>query len=250
MLWGPKLLSVADHHPMLSPVPSPLSFRFTWLTSVCLASLPLVVISSWKPFLTPCWGWWPSCTPNWDSLPAVLSLRCGLMVSSLSWTSWRQAFVCTRGQVSTCDMTSPVNHLDPLSPLAHIQTTTEAGSFWNLFPNQTLCSDYPSQPPPPPDTCGLSCHHLSPGLQTTTIHMNPLWSAFTSEGVILFQNGILNSLPALVKHFQRLSGTSLVVQWLRIRLPMQGIRVRFLPQEESTCLGAISLWATTSESAP
>ena len=34
------------------------------------------------------------------------------------------------------------------------------------------------------------------------------------------------------------SGTSLVVQWLRIRLPMQGTQVRSLVQEDPTCRGA------------
>ena len=33
-------------------------------------------------------------------------------------------------------------------------------------------------------------------------------------------------------------GTSLVVQWLRIRLPMQGTRVRALVWEDPTCRGA------------
>ena len=32
--------------------------------------------------------------------------------------------------------------------------------------------------------------------------------------------------------------TSLVVQWLRIRLPMQGTRVRALVREDPTCCGA------------
>ena len=34
------------------------------------------------------------------------------------------------------------------------------------------------------------------------------------------------------------SRISLVVQWLRIRLPMQGTRVRSLVQEDPTCRGA------------
>ena len=34
------------------------------------------------------------------------------------------------------------------------------------------------------------------------------------------------------------SRTSLVVQWLRIRLPMQGTQVRVLVQEDPTCHGA------------
>ena len=33
-------------------------------------------------------------------------------------------------------------------------------------------------------------------------------------------------------------GTSLVTQWLRIRLPMQGTRVRALVWEDPTCRGA------------
>ena len=33
-------------------------------------------------------------------------------------------------------------------------------------------------------------------------------------------------------------GTSLVAQWFRIRLPMQGTRVRALVQEDPTCRGA------------
>ena len=34
-------------------------------------------------------------------------------------------------------------------------------------------------------------------------------------------------------------GTSLMVQWLRIPLPMKGKRVQSLVQEISTCLGAV-----------
>ena len=41
--------------------------------------------------------------------------------------------------------------------------------------------------------------------------------------------------------------TSLVVQWLRIPLPMQGTQVQSLLQEDSTCHGATSLCATTTE---
>ena len=49
--------------------------------------------------------------------------------------------------------------------------------------------------------------------------------------------------PLLDAFFNSLSkysqtGTSLVAQWLRIHLPMQGTRVQFLVQEDSTCHGA------------
>ena len=36
----------------------------------------------------------------------------------------------------------------------------------------------------------------------------------------------------------QVTGTSLVAQWLRIRLPMQGTWVRALVQEDPTCHGA------------
>ena len=44
-----------------------------------------------------------------------------------------------------------------------------------------------------------------------------------------------------------LFGTSLVAQWLRIRLPKQGTRVRALVREDPTCRGATSPCATTTE---
>ena len=49
-------------------------------------------------------------------------------------------------------------------------------------------------------------------------------------------------------------GTSLVVQWLRIHLPMQGTRVRALVREDPTCRGAPkpmcrNYWACTLEPA-
>ena len=42
-----------------------------------------------------------------------------------------------------------------------------------------------------------------------------------------------------VQHFKNVqTGTSLVAQWLRIRLPMQGTQVRALVREDPTCRGA------------
>ena len=38
--------------------------------------------------------------------------------------------------------------------------------------------------------------------------------------------------------FKKWAGASLVAQWLRIRLPMQGTRVRVLVREDPTCHGA------------
>ena len=45
------------------------------------------------------------------------------------------------------------------------------------------------------------------------------------------------SRPVL-SHRNRTTGTSLVAQWLRIRLPVQGTRVRALVREDPTCRGA------------
>ena len=42
----------------------------------------------------------------------------------------------------------------------------------------------------------------------------------------------------LVWWFKMANGASLVVQWLRIYLPMQGTRVRALVWEDPTCRGA------------
>ena len=45
--------------------------------------------------------------------------------------------------------------------------------------------------------------------------------------------------PKITFHFKKNQwGTSLVAQWLRIRLPMQGTRVRSLVWEDPTCCGA------------
>ena len=49
-----------------------------------------------------------------------------------------------------------------------------------------------------------------------------------------------NPLLILTKNLIKItgSGASLVVQWLRICLPMQGTRVRALVWEDPTCCGA------------
>ena len=44
--------------------------------------------------------------------------------------------------------------------------------------------------------------------------------------------------PSSNFRYQKFFWVSLVVQWLRIRLPMQGTLVRSLVQEDPTCCGA------------
>ena len=58
------------------------------------------------------------------------------------------------------------------------------------------------------------------GLQPS-LHPEPLSAGYCTPGILLDKN--------LQKR------TSLVAQWLRIRLPMQGTRVRSLVQEDPTC---------------
>ena len=48
----------------------------------------------------------------------------------------------------------------------------------------------------------------------------------------------LTSLAPREKQIKTLSRASLVVQWIRIRLPVQGIQVQSLVQEDPTCRGA------------
>ena len=79
----------------------------------------------------------------------------------------------------------------------------------------------------------------------------------------LHRNGIIHTLFCfrilLLKSYGffydwKLAGTSLVAQWLRIRLPMQGTRVWALVREDPTCRGATkpvrhNYWACALEPA-
>ena len=52
------------------------------------------------------------------------------------------------------------------------------------------------------------------------------------------KSGCVGSLEEGWVTLEKLSGTSLVAQWLRIRLPMQGTWVQVLVREDFTCHGA------------
>ena len=56
--------------------------------------------------------------------------------------------------------------------------------------------------------------------------------------------------PKKFSRKRHLPGASLVVQRLRIRLPMQGTRVRSLVREDPSCRGALSPHAPTAAPAP
>ena len=55
------------------------------------------------------------------------------------------------------------------------------------------------------------------------------------------------SFPFFITQYTDTNRASLVVQQLRIHLPMQGTRVQFLVQEDPTCRGAASPCATAAE---
>ena len=70
---------------------------------------------------------------------------------------------------------------------------------------------------------GMSCNGCS----------DPTWNGFIASQPLSLCPGLL--VPDLLKHNAR---ASLVVQWLRICLLMQGTRVRALVWEDPTCRGA------------
>ena len=51
----------------------------------------------------------------------------------------------------------------------------------------------------------------------------------------------LYSITEYSSNFKNKEGASLVAQWLRIRLPVQGTWVQALVQEDPTCRGATKL---------
>ena len=70
--------------------------------------------------------------------------------------------------------------------------------------------------------------------------LNPYNHLLSKNSLSKISRPISSSYSAiwLSFHQEMGSGASLVAQWLRIRLPMQGTRVRALVQEDPTCRGA------------
>ena len=56
--------------------------------------------------------------------------------------------------------------------------------------------------------------------------------------IIIIKNKLCKTVNEFLKVKKSQTRASLVAQWLRIRLPMQGTRVRALVQEDPTCRGA------------
>ena len=76
---------------------------------------------------------------------------------------------------------------------------------------------------------GVGCHFLLQGI-------------FLTQGLnwVSCIAGRFEYKTVELSSYEDTIGTSLVVQWVRIHLPMQGTRVRFLFQEASTCRRATS----------
>ena len=55
---------------------------------------------------------------------------------------------------------------------------------------------------------------------------------------IIYKEHLQSSTTKRQLNLKKEKGISLVAQWLRIRLPMQGTRVRALVREDPTCCGA------------
>ena len=79
---------------------------------------------------------------------------------------------------------------------------------------------------------------MSPNLLLLTGHKVtiPIKMNRPLGGVLLY--ALVRYLYTLMKVKNLFQGTSLVAQWLRIRLPMQGTRVQALVREDPTCHGA------------
>ena len=76
----------------------------------------------------------------------------------------------------------------------------------------------------------IKCMHIDSDNKETVLKKSDIQQ-------IILQSSILSRVLFFFLG-KKMSGTSLVVQWLRICLPMQGTQVRSLVREDPTCHGA------------
>ena len=86
-------------------------------------------------------------------------------------------------------------------------------------PLYSVTKERVSEPPPQDLPSSTASESLEISLSSA-----PLWGSQIILAILAIQECLV--------------GTSLVVQWLRIRLPMQGTRLRSLVWEDATCRGA------------
>ena len=91
---------------------------------------------------------------------------------------------------------------------------------------------------------------ISPQKLKTFIHTKTCTQIFIAAILTTAKTWKQPRFPSVGKWINKLwQGASLVAQWLRICLLMQGTRVRALVWEDPTCRGATRPWATTTEPA-
>ena len=125
--------------------------------------------------------------------------------------------------LSDKETTDPAQRLDTLGP-----SQRETGCWDSLWSECSCFSKKDSQR-------GTLSHVLTEVINWDYSYQFPYFSKFSSDSKIL----------------KRVGWASLVAQWLRIRLPMQGTWVRALVWEDPTCRGATRLvshnyWACAS----
>ncbi|KAJ8790595.1 hypothetical protein J1605_004568 [Eschrichtius robustus] len=77
------------------------------------------------------------------------------------------------------------------------------------------------------------CDHPEENARQDTCWRLPMSQVSLSGMLYISRTCVLSPIPTL-----KCDGTCLVVQWLRIRLPMQGTQVRALVRGDPTCRGA------------
>ena len=110
---------------------------------------------------------------------------------------------------------------------------------------ESLLTSSPSASPP-----SATIPHMTNRSLPSKAILVPFWEALIAKKCIFMLHGNLSSLESppngphslfflsLLKKTKIWGGASLVAQWLRICLPMQGTRVRSLVWEDPTCHGA------------
>ena len=81
--------------------------------------------------------------------------------------------------------------------------------------------------------------NLLPNTYWVSLHLHKVqWALLGMQCLCAPPNSYVEALTPSVIVLEGRAGTSLVAQWLRIRLPMQGTQVRALVREDPTRRGA------------
>ena len=134
-------------------------------------------------------------------------------------------------------------------PQAHFNWATSSyfnihRKIWGGFPGGLAVKN----PPAMQETQVQSLGREDPLEEEMAAHSNILaWRIPQTEAPGRLQSAGLQKIWTWPKQLEWNPGGSLVVQWLRIHLPMQEIWISSLIQEDSTCLRAAEPGATPTE---